>query len=208
MSARNLDQTRSWVRTGTMLVQHALNGSDDAVLDQPSPLPGWSRKHVLGHLAANSDALLNLARWAATGIEAPMYSSMQQRDEDIERAAELDARTLRSWFGSSAETLDAALDALDETQWQRKIVTAQGRTVPATEIPWLRAREVCVHAVDLGLGASFSDLPQDFLHALRADVLTKRGEDLDPDGPLDQVVAYLTGRPHDLVDEPELGPWL
>ena len=30
------------------------------------------------------------------------------------------------------------------------MVTAQGRTVPASETPWMRAREVMVHAVDLG----------------------------------------------------------
>ena len=34
-----------------------------------------------------------------------------------------------------------------------EVVTAQGRTVPATEIPWLRAREVYVHVVDLGVHA-------------------------------------------------------
>jgi maleylpyruvate isomerase len=46
--------------------------------------------------------------------------------------------------------------------------------VPASEVPWLRAREVCVHAVDLATGLAFADLPADFLTALCDDVTTKR----------------------------------
>lgn len=203
-----LATTRAWVEAGTDLLHRALDGTDDARLEQPSLLPGWTRKHVLGHVAANADALLNLAQWASTGVETPMYASPDQRNADIEQAAGARARDLRRWFARSAETLDSALDALDENQWRASVVTAQGRTVPATQIPWLRAREVCVHAVDLDLGLEFDALPESFLCALREDVLVKRGEPLDPTGPLDQVVAYLTGRPHRLTDVPALGPWL
>ena len=35
--------------------------------------------------------------------------------------------------------------ALSDEQWQAPVLTAQGRTVPATEVPWRRAREVYVH---------------------------------------------------------------
>ena len=47
------------------------------------------------------------------------------------------------------------MDALPSEQWEAEVVTAQGRTVPASETPWMRAREVMVHAVDLGTGVTF-----------------------------------------------------
>ena len=37
--------------------------------------------------------------------------------------------------------------------------TVQGRRILAADIPWLRAREMWIHAVDLDAGASFADLP-------------------------------------------------
>lgn len=54
--------------------------------------------------------------------------------------------------------------------WQAEVVTAQGRAVPAAETPWMRSREMLVHAVDLGTGLAFADLPDAFLAALRADI--------------------------------------
>ena len=93
-------------------------------------------------------------------------------------------------------------------QWSAEVVTAQGRTVTADEIPWLRAREVCVHAVDLDLRVTFADLPDGFLEALCADVIAKRGVVPEVVGPLAERAAWLTGRPHRLRGAPVLGPWL
>ena len=78
---------------------------------------------------------------------------------------------------------------------------AQGRTVPATEIPWMRAKEVCIHAVDLGAGVTFGDLPPDFVAALLADVVRKRAG--AGEGP--ELAAWLTGR---APDAPKLAAWL
>ena len=80
--------------------------------------------------------------------------------------------------------------------------------MPASEIPWLRAREVWVHAVDLGRGVEFADLPDDFLRALEEDIVTRRGPVPHVDGPLAARVAWLAGRPHGLVGAPRLDPWL
>jgi uncharacterized protein (TIGR03083 family) len=116
---------------------------------------------------------------------------------------------------------------LTERQWQMPVVTAQGRTVPATEVPWMRCREVWVHAADLATGTSFGDLPPSFLAALCDDVAAKRataavsirhpalmltatdadgrwelpgdGAPIQAAGPLADVCAYLTGRAHGLV---------
>ena len=50
-------------------------------------LPGWSRGHVLAHIAGNADSLVNLLTWAATGVEHPQYASQEARDAAIEAGA-------------------------------------------------------------------------------------------------------------------------
>jgi maleylpyruvate isomerase len=206
---RSLADARAWARTGTDLLLDAVAGLDEAAFDQPSALPEWTRKHLIAHVAANAEALGNLVHWAATGEVTPMYASPEERAAGIARGPALTAGELRTWLETSALRLAEGLDRLTEEQWGRQVVTAQGRTVPATEIPWLRAREVCVHAVDLGTGVvTFADLPRGFLAALTDEVRARRGLDDLPEGPLPEVTAWLTGRPHRLDGAPDLGPWL
>ncbi|MFF5343666.1 maleylpyruvate isomerase N-terminal domain-containing protein [Streptomyces althioticus] len=207
--ARTLADARAWARTGTELLLDAVAGLSEDAFAAPGALPDWTRKHLVAHVAANADALGNLVHWAATGEETPMYASAEERAAGIAKGATLTADELRSWLTDSAQKLAAGLDGLTDEQWQRQVVTAQGRTVPATELPWMRAREVCVHAVDVGTGVvTFADLPKGFLTALVAEIRAKRGLDELPEGPLPEVAAWLAGRPHTLADAPRLGPWL
>lgn len=231
---RTFDDARRWARLGTDLLVQAAD-LDAAGLNAPSALPGWSRKHVVAHAAANADALCNLVHWAATGEPTPMYSSPEERAAGIEYGARLPAAELMAWLRLSADTLAAGMDALDDAQWHSPVVTAQGRTVPATELPWMRSREVCVHAIDLATGLSFADLPDDFLAALCDDVVGKRrtapgpalilkasgacwelpgeGEYTELVAELPDITAYLTGRADaptttDGAPAPALAPWL
>ncbi|WP_232549824.1 maleylpyruvate isomerase family mycothiol-dependent enzyme [Propioniciclava soli] len=229
---------RRWAAQGTDLVRRALRSlaPDDATLAEPSALQGWSRKHLVAHVAANAEALRNLATWARTGVETPMYTSPEQRNADIEAGAQRSAADLVAWLDASAAALASDWDAFDDATWSAEVRTARGRTLPASETPWLRAREVMVHAVDLGGDVTFADLPADFLGALVDDIVAKRGGsgpalhvaptdadqrwelagDGDPvtvRGPLAQIAAYLAGRDHaglttDGGGVPELGPWL
>ncbi|MGW4348184.1 maleylpyruvate isomerase N-terminal domain-containing protein [Streptomyces sp. NPDC004690] len=208
-ATRTFTDARAWARTGTELLLDAVAGLDEAAFTAPSALPDWTRKHLVAHVAANADALGNLVHWAATGEERPMYASAEERAAGIAKGPALSADELRSWLTDSAHRLAAGLDRLTDEQWRREVVTAQGRTVPATELPWLRAREVCVHAVDLGTGGvAFADLPKGFLTALVEEIRAKRALTELPDGPLPEVAAWLAGRPHALAAAPELGPWL
>jgi maleylpyruvate isomerase len=179
-------------------------------------LPGWTRKHVVAHVAANAQALRNLMHWARTGDPTPMYSSPEQRSSAIESGVQLPAARLTEWFEESAQLLADAMAELTEEQWRAEVLTAQGRTVPASEVPWMRTREVMVHAVDLDTGIRFADLPADFLAELRHDIIGKRGNDAVPpvQGNAAEVTAYLAGRPYTEVKtldgslaEP-LPPWL
>jgi maleylpyruvate isomerase len=206
--ARTLEDALGWSELGAKLVHEGLAGLHETGFDEATVLPGWSRRHVTAHLAANGDAVGNLVHWAASGEPTPMYSSPEQRAADIEKGSTRTGDELRAWFDDSAARLSEAMTALTPAQWSTEVVTAQGRTVPASETPWMRAREVMVHAVDLGTGTTFADLPSDFLEALCADVVAKRGEVPAVDGPLHQRAAWLTGRPHDLTNAPALPAWL
>ncbi|MFJ4336251.1 MULTISPECIES: maleylpyruvate isomerase N-terminal domain-containing protein [unclassified Streptomyces] len=207
-TTRTPADARAWARTGTGLLLDAVAGLDEAAFAAPSALPDWTRGHLAAHVAANADALGNLVHWAATGEPTPMYASPEERAAGIAKGPALSAGELRSWLTGSAERLDAALDRLTDEQLRREVVTAQGRTVPATEIPWMRARELCVHAVDLATGVTFADLPDGFLAALADEIRDRRRLTELPEGHLPEVTAWLAGRPHSLADAPRLGPWL
>jgi maleylpyruvate isomerase len=199
----------AWIAEGTALCRKAL-----VDLDGPSLLPGWTRKHVAAHLALNAEALGNLVEWARTGVEKRMYASPEQRNADIEAGARRSSAELLTWFDESARRLADALGELTESQWQARVLTAQGSEVPAAQIPWMRAREVMIHAVDLGTGVTFADLPEDFLEELCTDIRAKRGDIPDVRGSLPDVAAYLAGRPYERVTTPDgtpagpLPPWL
>lgn len=235
--SRTPTDARRWMDQGTDLLLAAVArlGHDD--LDAPTLLVDWNRRQLLAHVAANAEAVGNLVDWAATGVENPMYASPQSRAEGIEQGARREAGDLLAWVASSAATLATAMDALDGAQWQHEVVTAQGSTVPATEVPWMRSREVAVHAVDLAVGTTFDDLPADFLAALCDDVVGKRngapavavrlvatdtegawelrgpGAPVTVEAPLADLTAYLTGRPVALTTAdggaaPALPAWL
>jgi len=231
-----LADSRRWVRGGTALLTAMAGHAAPAVFgvddwDAPSRLPGWTRRHLGAHLAANADALRNLVRWAETGEPCPMYASPEQRAADIERGARRPGPEIADWLVAASIELDAAMSALTDQQWARQVVTAQGRTVGAITVPWLRAREVYVHAVDFGTGLGFADLPVAFLHALIEDVCAKRSTQQDDSvidlvaddggrwrlpgtgdpvrvaGSAGELAAYLTGRGGP-AGAPVLSPWL
>lgn len=208
LMARTLADARRWMTDGTTLFVDTVADLDETEFDAPTLLPGWQRRQLVAHVAANADAVGNLVHWAATGLPTPMYASPDERAAGIQRGTTLTGAELLTWLRQSSERLTVAMETLTDEQWRTEVVTAQGRTVPATETPWLRAREVCVHVVDLARGSGFGDLPHDFLAALVEDIIAKRGEIPTVDGPLAEVAAWLAGRPHTLADAPALGPWL
>ncbi|MFC0526620.1 maleylpyruvate isomerase family mycothiol-dependent enzyme [Phytohabitans kaempferiae] len=206
--ARTPSDALRWMADGQRLLSSVIAGLDASDFRADSLLPGWTRGHLVAHVAGNAEALGNLVIWAATGVETPMYASPEERAASIERGAALPAADLTAWEAGSATALAEGLDRLTMAQWAHEIRTAQGRLLPATEIPWLRAREVMVHTVDLALGIGFADLPADFLSALVSDIKAKRGDVPAVDARLPEVAAWLAGRPHSLTDAPDLGPWL
>lgn len=172
----------AWARSGTAYFARKLTELTDEELDGPSLLPGWTRAALVAHVGYNARALTRLCEWARTGVETPMYASTTQRNAEIDRGATLPARALRNLFAHSEVHLNVEWRDLTDEQWDHEVRTAQGRTVPARETAWMRAREVWVHAVDLDNAGSFRDFPPDLLDELLADVLRaweRRGEKAD-----------------------------
>ena len=166
----DLELTLPWMRAGTARLLNVVDKLTDNDFRAPSRLPGWTRAHVVGHVAHNAEALGRLAAWAHTGVETPMYASREQRAAEIEESATWPASVLRSTVATTASGLDKALHALDTEQWNTEVRSALGRAIPAAEIPWMRVREVWLHAVDLDAGASMDDLPAGVVDVLLDDV--------------------------------------
>lgn len=169
MDRQDVSVTLPWMGTGTELLVRAVGALPDDALAEPCALPGWTRAHLVGHVARNAEALARLASWARTGVETPMYRDREQRARDIEESAKAPADTLRRELLDTAAALDAALAALDDRTWWAGVRSAVGRPIPAAEIPWMRVREVWLHAVDLDAGTSLADLPPEIVDTLLDD---------------------------------------
>lgn len=195
---RDLDLVLAWVVDGTALFEATAARADGELVREPSALPGWSRAHVIAHVARNADALVNLLTWARTGVPTPMYADPEQRAADIEAGAGRPADELLADLRAADDRLADALRALPAECWTAGVRTARGRAVPASEVPWMRTREVWVHAVDLDAGTTFADLPSPVTEALLDDAIRALAA---RDG-----VPRLTVSPDDLARSWTIGP--
>src|SRR5450755_3451324 len=87
-------------------------------LRQPSLLPGWTRAHVLAHLARSADAMRNLLIGARSGQDRPAYISGQAREADIEYGAGLRAKELMADLADSAKAFRTIARHLPDAAWQ------------------------------------------------------------------------------------------
>lgn len=167
---RTVEESLAWTGDGAAHLRGLMTRMGDDAFAAPSALPGWSRAHVLTHIARNADAMINLLKWAATGTETPAYASTDARNADIEAGSKRAPTEIRDDVVDSSDRLAIVVRKLPKDAWRRSVTNVQGREIAATEIPWMRAREMWIHAVDLDVGASFTDLPPPMLTELLADV--------------------------------------
>ncbi len=160
-------------RRGTAHYSGQLALLDNSEFAGPTGLEGWTRSHLIAHVGYNAAAICNLMDWASTGIETPMYASPEARGREIEYGSTLIPDALRNLHDHTVARLDVAWRDASASAWEAEVLTAQGRTVPAAETLWMRSREVWIHAVDLGVKAGFSDIPQVILATLLPEVVGK-----------------------------------
>ncbi len=228
------DTALAWAADGQALIERAVAQYGD--LHGPSRLPGWTRGHVVTHVARNAEGLVRLLTWARTGIETPMYPSIQARAADIEAGAGRPVAEQLDDLRSTGAAFTAAAKELSPKHWEATVRTRHGSR-EASAIPWMRVREVWLHLVDLNAGAELDVLPEDIATALVRDVagwmesrvparieLQIPGKEpiaFGPDtstavpvsGPVQELAGWLTGRsPGDRLIAPDglpnLPSWL
>jgi maleylpyruvate isomerase len=225
--------------TGLTASAQALNRTVDALtaeeLAAPSLLPGWTRAHVVAHVALNGFALAGVLDAIGRGQPVAMYETDAQRDTEIEELAGAEPSELRARLLAATTAFEDAVELMDEGRWDGVFNRLPGGpTWPAVTIVPTRRREVEIHHADLGAGYSWADWPEDFVVEL-LDAVTVDQADSGPfriratDVGRDWVVGddagpvvmgrgaelgwWLTGRGDgrglacDSDALPELGPW-
>ncbi|MFJ6124616.1 maleylpyruvate isomerase family mycothiol-dependent enzyme [Streptomyces griseoviridis] len=142
------------VRDATDRLLSAAAALDNASAAEASRLPGWSRGHVLAHLARNADALVSVLEGR------PMYPSAAARDADIERDAPRPLDVQLADLRATADRFQAAGAA--PADWSRTVELRNGVTDAAARVPFRRWIEVELHHVDLGIGYELEELPEAF----------------------------------------------
>jgi maleylpyruvate isomerase len=203
----------------------------------PSLLPGWTRGHVLAHLAGISNAMARQLEFAGRGETVELYDGgFEGRTKAIEMSAGHTLEQHRADVDSALERALRAFDSLDAGGWQAPISYRGGVVLDGGMALW---RELVIHASDLNTGRGpeswsrpFCEHLFDFLSARVPDgqrfVLQPLG--LPPvtigtgnrstviSGMLTDIAAWLAGREPSLgslrasaaaddVDLPELLPW-
>ncbi|MGW3039425.1 maleylpyruvate isomerase family mycothiol-dependent enzyme [Kitasatospora sp. NPDC001159] len=185
---------------------------------EPSALPGWTRGHVLAHIARNADSLVNLLTGARTGTDIPQYASEQARDQGIEDGAGRPLDTQLADLRESHEGFAAAAALMTDEDWAAEVRHRSGAVFPACDLVWKRLAEVEYHLVDLAGGYSPAEWPEEFavtefhklalkLHGTELPRIELVAEDtgdlgligsgpvsLAVHGPLRALLAWLTGR--------------
>jgi maleylpyruvate isomerase len=196
----------------------------DADVAAPSLCAGWTRGHVLTHIARNADGIADTLAGALHGEIVERYpGGWDARNAAIEDGAHRPFASLVADVRDSADRLDRVLGAVgDADAWERP--TEHGD--PAQEWVFRRWREVEVHRVDLAAGYTPDRWPPLLVTNVlpqEAELLAERtdrplrvqvsaegslagdlvgaewvvgdGEPLDVRGPDWAVLAWLAGRP-------------
>jgi maleylpyruvate isomerase len=123
----------------------------DEDVKAPSALPGWTRGHVLAHLAGITNAMARQLEYAARGETIELYDGGQDgRNKAIGMAAGHSADVHRADLNAG---LDRALKAFDSLEagsgWQAPIAYRGGVVQDGGLALW---RELVIHTSDLGTG--------------------------------------------------------
>lgn len=153
------------IRQRKLEATQRLLGATIAISDEdwqmPTRLPGWTRAHVATHLSRGADALRRVSQRVLHGTDEPMYGP--DREWEIERGSERSALDLQIDLDTSAGRLHDLFDEADGVPgfWDRQVTLHCGLLTTMASIPLVRLWEVTTHLVDLGVGFSIQDVPDD-----------------------------------------------
>jgi maleylpyruvate isomerase len=159
------------VDDATVRLLRTVEGLTEGELRAASLLPGWSRGHVVTHVARHADAMRNLLTWARTGVVTPAYPSHAEREAGIDAGAGRGTAELRADVSASADRLRADVVALPPGAWAAQVQIFDRPPFPAAEVLLRRLVEVELHHVDLGRGYRPEDWPARFANRPLAEPL-------------------------------------
>lgn len=158
------DETLAAVAESEAKLAERLAQITEPDLREPSPLPGWSRAHIVAHLAGNANAFANaLTRVAAGEVPEQYPGGRAARDAEIEAWAVLPRDELLGRAAETAASLGAAWDRVGPEAWGSGAVRTLAGLLPVAELPFRRLREVQVHLVDLDVGVEPADWPEAYV---------------------------------------------
>ncbi|QIV86997.1 maleylpyruvate isomerase family mycothiol-dependent enzyme [Glutamicibacter mishrai] len=138
---------------------------------------GWSRAHVIAHLASNGRSLVKLVDWATSGEPQKLYASQDARNAEIDQLAALPREELLAAFDESATYFAQECERL-AGELAVEEVDLHGKIIPATSIVALRIAEVVIHHHDLDTAWTIEEAdPVSQENAVEAAVRTMRVKD-------------------------------
>jgi maleylpyruvate isomerase len=190
-----------------------IDGMTDDDVRRPSLLPGWTAGHVLTHVARNADSHVRRVDAARRGEMIGHYEGgFAGREADIEAGAIRAAAEIVEDVRRSANAVDEAWRALPVEAWAGRSWDVSGRERLLFELPSRRWQEVEVHMVDLDVGVSHRDWPDELVIEWLPRTRERMWPQLPPEGttfqfedPRDEL-AWLYGRLR-RSDLPALPPW-
>jgi maleylpyruvate isomerase len=206
----------------------------DRDVAEPSLLPGWTRGHVLTHLARNADSHRRRIEAASRREVVDQYpGGYDGRASEINAGAARSAANLIADVASSAQAVQLAWERLPDSLWDQPTRDVAGTMRPARELPARRWQELEFHHLDLDLGYRPIHWPAEFVEewldrlvrGLPARLpegvsvvlvatdrdsrqwLSGEGMPVTLEAPGCQLLAWLAGRPPELTGAPPLRPW-
>ncbi|MGW4201331.1 maleylpyruvate isomerase N-terminal domain-containing protein [Streptomyces sp. NPDC004726] len=88
----------------------------------PSVLPGWTRAHVVAHLALNGEGLARALDGLLSGRTVPVYASGEARDHDIEELAAQGPGELRQRLSTAAARFAEVARELTDAHWAGAVI--------------------------------------------------------------------------------------
>ncbi|WP_317441056.1 maleylpyruvate isomerase N-terminal domain-containing protein [Streptomyces collinus] len=145
------DAVRYVVASGARLVGTAARLSDTA-LRSPSALPGWTRGHVLAHVAHGIDAYVWLLGLAHTGREPGPRTDAAALASAVERDALLPADVIAARLRQNLDRFTVRARTMPAPAWERLVPALAGWRHPARYVLLRCLRELETHHLDLDTG--------------------------------------------------------
>jgi len=175
----------------------AIAGLTDADVRRDSTLPDWTVGHVLSHVARNADSHVRRTEAARRGEVVEQYpGGLEGRAAEIERGGRRSAAELIEDVRSSGAAVLEGWRSAPDGAWEAMTTDLGGRDRPLWQLVGRRWQELEVHLIDLGIGITYDDWPDEFVAAWRPRLRDHFGDKVPASTGLRdrEELAWLYGR--------------